>query len=79
MQRPVAGQVFVVRYSDEALWHQRICLATTTLGSVVGTADGDVYEEWHSDCTGVHLCGPREGIPDALNGSPRFALQLADL
>ena len=37
MQRPVAGQLFFVRYPDGALRHQRICLATTAPGSVVGT------------------------------------------
>ena len=72
MQRPVAVQVFLVRYPDEALWHQRICLA---LVRVVGSPDGDVYEEWYSDYTGVHLCSPRGGIPDALRGVPRYALQ----
>ena len=44
-----------------------------------GTPDGDVYEEWHSGHTGVHLCGPRGGVPDALSGLPRYAFQLVDL
>ena len=68
----------LMKRPDDGLW-QRIFLATTALGSAVGSPAGDVHEEWCSGSSGVHLCGTRGGIPDAHDGVPRCALQPGDL
>ena len=39
----------------------------------------EVYDDWFADHTGTHLCSPRGGIPDALNGLPHNASQPGDL
>ena len=39
----------------------------------------EVYDDWFADHTGTHLCSPRGGIPDALNGLPHYASQPGDL
>ena len=75
MQRPAAVFLPGIQRRIFGIWHQRLCLVSTALWSVLGTPDGDVYEEWFSDYTGFTWAD----LPDARDGLPQYSLQPGDL